>query len=134
MRTVVKQLTRDESGSGFVPAVVGFMAFIAILNALILIVRLNDAQVRLRAIAQDGARLIAGIAYQQGQTWQSNVTALMDAELGTLAPTSAIMISQNSNLIIVQINSRVDLTLVPGVVGFPTTVTARAAIEKEPYP
>ena len=134
MRTGVKRLTRDESGSGFVPAVVGMMVFIAILNALMLVVRLNDAQVRLRAIAQDGARLIAGVAYQQGQTSQSYVTALMDSELGTLAPTSSILISQNSNLIIVQIDTRVNMTLVPGVVGLPTTVIARAAIEKEPYP
>ena len=122
---------KGESGSGFLPAVLGLLVLVTIIQLVVTLARLSDAESRLGAIAQDTARLEAGALYQEGLLSTQAVLNMAHAELGSLGPSTNIETSHQGSLLVVTIRTQVLIATLPALPRLTTTVTARAAILQE---
>lgn len=121
-----------DAGSGFVPALVGILAIVAILQLLISIAKITDAQSRLAAISQDTARLEAGALFQAGIISPAAVLASARSELGDLAPATSVISTQSGSMVLVTMRTTVPIVTLANLASLSTTVTGRAAIVIEP--
>ncbi len=122
---------KGESGSGFLPAVLGLLVLVTIIQLVVSMARLSDAESRLGAIAQDTARLEAGALYQEGLLSTQAVLNMAHADLGSLSPYTSIETSPQGSLLVVTIRTQVPIATLPALPRLTTTVTARAAILQE---
>ncbi len=121
-----------DAGSGFVPALVGILAIVAILQLLISMAKVTDAQSRLAAIAQDTARLEAGALFQAGIISPAAVLASARSELGNLAAATSVISTQSGSMVQVTMRTKVPIVTLANLASVTTTVTGRAAILLEP--
>lgn len=124
----------DDDGSGIIATLVGFSVLISIVFGIISLARLSSAQSRVGAVAQDCARLIAGLAFQDGQITMAQVLSQEVSDLGTLAPSSTFSSSNQGGLIIVKITTQVPILFALGSQYLSTTVAGDAAITQEVTP
>lgn len=111
--------------------IVGLLVVISILTGLVSLARLSDAQSRLSAVAQDSARLFAGLEYQRGQITESQIVDQAKNDLGHLGSGSSLNLVTNANLVIVTLRTQIPILFNLGSSALAVSVEGRAAIYKE---
>ena len=121
-----------ERGSGYVPALVGIVVALAVLELVLSLARLAAAQVRLSATAQDVARLAAGTLGASGRIPWAALAAQTRADLGSLAPGATLSLQPSGGMVVARVTARLPIASIPGLAPVWTTLTGRAAISAEP--
>ncbi|CAG4928940.1 MULTISPECIES: hypothetical protein [Acidithrix] len=85
-----KQAISSESGTGIISSIAGILVALLILQAIVYLARIADTRIRSLAVAQDTARLFAGIDYQNGYLSRATILDTAKADLGSLAKQCAL--------------------------------------------
>ncbi len=121
-----------DQGSGYVPALVGIVVALAVLELVLSLARLAAAQVRLSATAQDVARLAAGTLGTSGRISWAALVVQTRSDLGSLATGATLSLHPSGGMVVARVTARLPIASIPGVAPVWTTMTGTAAISAEP--